>query len=752
MNFCSIAVEYGLRNVAVFPLLERGKTPLTKHGFKDASKDADTIRTMWQGAETTANIGIATGAASNVFVLDIDGEEGEAALAALEEAHGALPETPEVQTGKGRHLYFAYPEGAEISNSASKIGDKLDIRGNGGYVVAPPSIHPSGRAYSWHATRRPSKMAWAQAPQWLIDLIVKKPRREQQQSVERPTLAPASDRRVRSYVTRAVEQECAELSSCREGGRNDRLNVAAVKLGGLIGQAGLTEEYVRASLTNAAMACGLEQEETRKTIDSGVSFGKANPRKIELDDRPRPQARSVRQEKEETDYDPETGEVFDHETKALEPRLVVSNDVVVRADWKQDILWKDETNQTPIAKSFHNAMLYLEHEYEMQGVLKYNEFIEEVFIARCPPWDNANSFKPRTIRDSDYANAVAWLEIHKIKISKREAQDAMTNIAIKDAHRFDPAKDWLKEQAKNYDGIPRLETWLIDMCGAEDNEQNRYMGRKWLLSAVYRIMEPGCKADNILVFEGEQGIGKSTALRTLGQFGDMNVYIDSMPDIGTKDSFLQMRGVVIIEIAELGALMKASATNSAIKAFLTSVEDKYRPPYGTNTISVKRRCIFAGTINPNSASSYLTDETGARRFWPVRVTNIDIDHLRDAAPMLWAEAYLAWEKKEKTWDITDQVLSKIKAEQRSRYDEDPWTPIIQKFLNECLDRGSRCISREDIISSLGMPQHQIDRRVGKRVTDIMTVLGWSYLKNYVNPTTKKSERRYYPPMPKVGEE
>jgi len=157
------AQTYAQLGMAVFPLQAKSKLPMKgSNGCKDASADVAAVSTAWR-RNPVANIGVATGQASDVFVLDIDGPNGEQSLAHLIETHGSLSETAEVSTGKGRHLYFKNPRG--LSNSVSKLGPGLDIRSDGGYVVAPPSIHPSGHRYTWTNDRPP-----ADAPEWLIAL------------------------------------------------------------------------------------------------------------------------------------------------------------------------------------------------------------------------------------------------------------------------------------------------------------------------------------------------------------------------------------------------------------------------------------------------------------------------------------------------------------------------------------------------------------------------------------------------------
>lgn len=146
-----------------------GKHPLTPNGVKDASKDPATIATWWR-RWTKANIGVATGAASGFFVLDIDGQEGAESLRELEAKHGKLPDTVEALTGGGgRHILFEYP-GREVGNRAA-LAPGLDIRGNNGYIVAAPSIHASGRKYTWEVSSRPGEVALAEPPGWLLNML-----------------------------------------------------------------------------------------------------------------------------------------------------------------------------------------------------------------------------------------------------------------------------------------------------------------------------------------------------------------------------------------------------------------------------------------------------------------------------------------------------------------------------------------------------------------------------------------------------
>ena len=157
------ARKYAELGMPVFPLQPRGKEPVTASGCLQATTDSAVIDRWWNAAPDM-NVAIATGGASGVFVVDVDDEIGEATIRELERANGALPPTVESLTGRGRHIWFRLGEHDPVRNSAGRIGSGVDIRANGGYVVAPPSVHPSGRKYEWSVD---SAAEFVDAPDWL---------------------------------------------------------------------------------------------------------------------------------------------------------------------------------------------------------------------------------------------------------------------------------------------------------------------------------------------------------------------------------------------------------------------------------------------------------------------------------------------------------------------------------------------------------------------------------------------------------
>jgi Bifunctional DNA primase/polymerase, N-terminal len=163
------AMRYSSHGYPVHPLRPRGKVPLTPHGFLDASSDPGQVFEWWR-RWPTANIGIPTGPASGLLVVDLDGAEGLASWARLEAEHGWV-DTLTVLTGRGRHLWFTWPEGCELGNSSGLLGPHVDTRGIGGYIVAPPSLHPNGQLYRWSSDTRPGPNGAQEPPSWLLEAL-----------------------------------------------------------------------------------------------------------------------------------------------------------------------------------------------------------------------------------------------------------------------------------------------------------------------------------------------------------------------------------------------------------------------------------------------------------------------------------------------------------------------------------------------------------------------------------------------------
>jgi len=262
------ALGYAARGWAVFPCAERGKVPITSRGCLEATTDRAQVERWWSRTPG-ANVGIACGRASGIVVVDLDGEDGIATWGRLIEQ--GSPRTAVAQTGSGGwHVFYALPPGERARNTARRLGPGIDTRGDGGYVVAAPSVHPSGGRYAW---RRDIPLA--AAPAWLLE-AVRRPRQVEAPApvVRMPGLGPSA------YARAALERGCEEVRGAGQGARNHTLNAVAYSLGRLVGAGEIGRDEVEHHLVHAARDAGLDGAEIMPTITSGVRAGMAEPRAV----------------------------------------------------------------------------------------------------------------------------------------------------------------------------------------------------------------------------------------------------------------------------------------------------------------------------------------------------------------------------------------------------------------------------------------------------------------------------------------
>lgn len=262
------ALWYAAQGWPVFPC-NVDKSPKLREWGKKASTEPKTIESWWN-EWPDASIGCPTGPRSGFWAFDIDLPAGPSSLAGFEAQHGKLPDTRSQTTGGGgTHYLFQWPERQDIRNSAGQLAPGIDVRGNGGYIILPPSNHPDGDAYAWNG----SPLAPLHpAPQWLLDLISKCKRNKQPKSNQ--ARKPSND----NYGAKALKDEAEKVCCASEGIRNDTLNQAAFSLGQLVAGGVLSKAEVENELSKAALAAGLSQSETQKTIASGLNAGMQTPR------------------------------------------------------------------------------------------------------------------------------------------------------------------------------------------------------------------------------------------------------------------------------------------------------------------------------------------------------------------------------------------------------------------------------------------------------------------------------------------
>jgi len=354
-----------------------------------------------------------------------------------------------------------------------------------------------------------------------------------------------------------------------------------------------------------------------------------------------------------------------------------------------------------------NALIALRGDPHFDGLLAYDEMMQAPLLMRS--FLNVTVPSPRPVTDDNVTRVQNYLQHAGLRNIGREAVFQAVTATAHD-HAFHPVRKYLT--GLKWDGKARIDSWLTSYLGVPPSRYVDAVGRMFLIAMVARIMRPGCKADYMLVLEGPQGELKSTACAALG--GDW--FSDNLPEIGEgKDVLQHLRGKWLIEIAEMHAMNRTDTAK--LKAFITSNTDRYRPSYRRMEVIQPRQCTFIGTTNKDT---YLKDETGGRRFWPVRIGTIDVAALKADRDMLFAEAAHQFEQGEQWWPERKFEREVIAPEQEERFEADAWEEPISKYL-ESRDRVTVGeIAKECLFLDTG----KISQPDQMRIKSAMTHIGW----------------------------
>ena len=371
-----------------------------------------------------------------------------------------------------------------------------------------------------------------------------------------------------------------------------------------------------------------------------------------------------------------------------------------------------------VHNTFANLIVIVGNDPPLAGMVGFNEFTDEYVLLRAPPLADEEQKPlpgpyPRTWRTEDVALVQAYIQ--KFWISKVNFQGTETALITDAAHRrFHPIRDWLS--GLQWDGTARIDSWLLTAFGCPDDDYHAAIGSKFLIAAVRRIRNPGCKFDHMPVFEGDQGLGKSTVIREL--FG-AEWFSDSIPDeLASRDAALGLLGIWVLEFAEIQHLIRNEV--EVIKAFLSRSTDRYRPPYGKNYVQRPRHGVLVGTTNAND---YLRDTSGNRRIWPVRCAKAELEWVVENRDQLWAEAARRESSGEAIWLHEQEVQTKASEMQSDRMSEDVWVDVIEDFLQGRIE-----VRIPEILSSaLQIPRERQGKREEMRAASILNSLSWKRL-------------------------
>lgn len=366
-----------------------------------------------------------------------------------------------------------------------------------------------------------------------------------------------------------------------------------------------------------------------------------------------------------------------------------------------------------------NIFNALNTDEDWSHIFAFDEFTNKKMLLKQLPGraGNPTFFKPRELKDSDTTYVLRWLNRNGyLRVSKLVVIDCIQ--ALCEENNISPVRHYLEGlQFDPSTDQHQLSTWMQDYLGVnpKDEDEKAYVqavSRLSLIQGVARALNPGCKADSVPILEGGQGIGKSTAIRELH---GADWFGDALPPMSSKDASDYVRGKWGIEFAELAFQQKAEI--EAQKAFISRREERFRPAYGREEICYPRRCVFWGTTNRND---YIKDDTGNRRFLPIRVNQVDIEGLKANRDKLWAEAVCFYKQGEEYW-LSDALLQQANQQANERVENDPWVELVQSLPSKITEGTLKQICLE-IFEDI--KEIQITTQMTRRLSTCLLQAGW----------------------------
>ncbi len=582
--------------------------------------------------DPSGGYGIQTGHFNGIFVVDLDVRPDKNGIESIAKL-GTLPDTLAVLTPSGGvHLYFRLPPDLYVPCSRGELGPGIDIKGEGGYVVGPGSPHKNGGIY------QEVPEALADAPEWLLALVVKEPEPPRLLVTEHYTVDPASPAGVRaiawarSYLARAEPAIEGQDGSGTFFAACCHLMYSALPLDVL-------RTIVEEVYNPRCEPPWSTKEIDHKLTDADRRF--EEPRGLCSPDF----------------VDKLYGRTEDTTARISDPLHEYTFSIGMRGSGET----RRATFGDVAADLFDNA--------DWAGVLQFNTLRNRVAAVNPPMKMDAET---TGLSDNDVQLVRAWLEYHGKTLTPKDIRAAIEAVARRSP--FSPVQDWLRSLA--WDGVPRLDRILPDYFQAPDGPYERGIGPKWFIATIARAMVPGSQVDCVLVLEGKQGLKKTSAFRAL--MHDPLWYAESGCGVDKKDFLENLRGIWLMGFDELDSLSRAAL--SKVKTTLTTLCDHYRKSYGHDADDFPRANSFCGTTD---AQSYLNDPAGARRFWPVKVlARIDTPKIARDRDQIWGEAYARWNSGEEWHVNTPELEALCEAEQEARFEIDSWEEAILRWLND----------------------------------------------------------------------
>lgn len=699
------ALHYASRGWPVFPVTQY-KTPFAgTNGHLEATTDTATI-TKWWTERKWANIGLATG---DLVVFDADGDGGLETLFTI--AGRTLPQTLLAKTARGYHFYFRAPAGMHVrcrnEGRKEKGADGLDYKAHGGYVLLPPSYNKEKKVrYAWA-----NRSDIAELPPRLIEYLQTQGSilTHDEAKLDRPAFMAAEDNNTTSLAN-SLTYTLTHLDFNAHNEARVRSALAAFDVGKMsydhFYQVGMGLKRLQWSDERGDVGFLLWDELCRRSphykpegLERKWPSFRENSRKLVT-------IGTVFRWAKEHGWQGEVKAETPKETNGFHSFDNVMPQAISQTPIPERIIFPD----TDKAGGPRATCLNTRKAIRGLGIVcEYDCFHDKMRLGghAIGQWagdltDNAVQLLRGMIRD-----------VYGFDPGRDNAFDAATLECLQ--HAYDPVLDYLS--GLQWDGQKRLDSWLATYMGAEASELHAQIGRLVLIAAVRRARQPGIKFDQIIVLEGPEGRGKSSAIEILAgadNFSDQTIL--SLDDRGQQEA---MQGIWLYEIADLSGMRRAEVEH--IKAFASRNRDRARPAYGRTRVDRPRRCIFFATTNDES---YLKSQTGNRRFWPVTCSHVDLEGLKRDRDQLWAEAAYC-ESQGAPVTLPERYWGMAKAVQESRLEADEWEGHIADWLHKHVPSPDEGATISQILAgSLRIDAREIGRTEQMRASAVLKKLGW----------------------------
>lgn len=413
---------------------------------------------------------------------------------------------------------------------------------------------------------------------------------------------------------------------------------------------------------------------------------------------------------------PNKGTAFSHDA----PPYSSVADVLPMLSYKTEYDKNGNEKGRKLLQTVRNFEIIMENDSRFSGKIKFDEFSNQDYLIGEIPWEP--EICNRAWSSHDDSALFSIIQTDYGMTSRQDYFDAIKNVSMR--YKFHPVRDVLDSLEWNKE--EHIRGLLPDYLGAEDTEYTYQVMRLWMLGAVARVYQPGCKFDYTMIFQGKQGIGKSTFLKLLAL--NDNWFNDSLDSLDSDKAAQSLMGSWIVELAELKSLARTAGGVESVKRFLTAVQDKYRVPYERRADIFLRQCVFAGTTNK---SDFLQDETGNRRFLIIQTgineptKSLFVPQAIENMKAAWAQAVHIWKTEKPDLILPDSCRDEARRLQDESMADDGKVGIITQFLE---NKQRTCVLEiwKEALEENGRPQ----KWQSSEIMDIvLSIPGWEKMKN-----------------------